>query len=440
MKIKRVVQGTALAALAAAAWMGAGSTDASASVDVTKDVTASGSTLTINKGTNAEVMVSVVQVKDKKCQIKSWDVYDGNTINIDLSKLNVTKENYIAVMTDDAEPFFLKIAATAKPAKPTYNAKENNVKFGEVALSEVEFRTAFSNWSPASNCNGSDYQYQGASLYMRTKGALKAPVKTADTIDDKSTKSVTEAYEVYEIGSLPGKEAKLNIPKQANGPSLSGDYVKNTVKSKEGLDCRIVSNNKFYKFESGKDATLAVTSGTAISAAAPKQADLETIVAGFNSGDKIVFEVRTAATDKKPASKWARLDIVVPSEIDSASLPVQASGITTDAAVVTSEGAVKVSASFVKKNGKNGAIDYTNLELKNDLTDKVVDIRVGTDGKAAAVKGGKSVKYKKDAVNGKDIYVRVAGDKANKKWAGIWTKVGTVKFPENVAATTTDKK
>jgi len=34
MRIKRVLQGTALTALAAAAWMGAGSADASAAVDI----------------------------------------------------------------------------------------------------------------------------------------------------------------------------------------------------------------------------------------------------------------------------------------------------------------------------------------------------------------------------------------------------------------------
>ena len=89
MKIKRVLQGTALAALAAAAWMGTGSTDASAKVS-TDDISIEDGIIHMNSD-DAEIMVSIVQVKNNQFQIKNWDVYEDGCATVDLSKLNNAK-------------------------------------------------------------------------------------------------------------------------------------------------------------------------------------------------------------------------------------------------------------------------------------------------------------------------------------------------------------
>ncbi len=431
MKIKRVLQGTALAALAAAAWMGTGSTDASAKVS-TDDIFIEDGVIHMNSD-DAEIMVSIVQVKNNQFQIKNWDVYEDGCATVDLSKLNNAKDNYVAVLTDDAKPFFLKIAKTDKPGKATYNYKTGTLTFGTLTdLSKAEYRTVNSGWDLVSYLDVSMYNYQGASLYMRVKDTLKSPVLNAsEKLDDKSTKNTTEDYAVYDIGSLASKEVKFNVAKQANGPSLSGDYVKNTIKSKDGLPARVVYNSSFYDF-GGENGAKPVVSGGAVTSKSSKTADLEAITKGFNPGDKIVLEVRTDATDKKPASKWSRLEIVVPSQIAASAI----ASTVTNGAIVTSGDAIKVSAAFTEKSGKNGAKSYPDVVIKNDASKGNVDVKIGETGRVSTLKPSKTVKYKKTGTDGNKLYVRVGGDKADKKWAGAWTEIGQVTFPKDVAAAT----
>ena len=431
MKIKRVLQGTALAALAAAAWMGTGSTDASAKVS-TDDISIEDGVIHMSSN-DAEIMVSIVQVNNNQFEIKNWDVYVYCCATVDLSKLNNAKDNYVAVLTDDAKPFFLKIAKTDKPGKATYNYKTGTLTFGTLTdLSKAEYRTVNSGWDLVSDLDVSMYNYQGASLYMRVKDTLKSPVLNAsEKLDDKSTKNTTEDYAVYDIGSLASKEVKFNVAKQANGPSLSGDYVKNTIKSKDGLPARVVYNSSFYDF-GGENGAKPVVSGGAVTSQSSKTADLEAITKGFNPGDKIVLEVRTDATDKKPASKWSRLEIVVPSQIAASAI----ASTVTNGAIVTSGDAIKVSAAFTEKSGKNGAKSYPDVVIKNDASKGNVDVKIGETGRVSTLKPSKTVKYKKTGTDGNKLYVRVGGDKADKKWAGAWTEIGQVTFPKGVAAAT----
>lgn len=441
MKIKRVLQGTALTALAAAAWMGAGSTDASAAntEDIYVSVDNVENVIYVGSDTTPEVMVSIVQVKNGVTQIKNWDVYDNGNATIDLSKLNTTKDNFIAVMTDKHEPVILKIGKTDKPGKAAYNYKTEALTFGTTTLDKVEFRTLSTGWYGAEDApymiSSGCYNSQGATLYMRTAGTLKDPVKLTETVDDKATKTITEKYEVYDIGSLPGKEVKLNIAKQANGPSLSGDYVKNTIKSKDGLPCRVVaSDGEFYNVNLTNGDKVAAQTPGAITAKSAKTADLEKMTAGFIPGEKIVVEVRTDATEKKPASKWSRLKIIVPDVIPADKIKTEA-GVVTNGAVVTSGEAISVNASYTEKAGKNGAKSYTDVVIENKGKSNV-DIKLGESGKTTTVKASKSAKYKKTVADNQKLYMRTSGDKADKVWAGKWTEIGSVKFPADVAAAT----
>ena len=456
MKIKRVLQGTALAALAAAAWMGAGS-DASAEVTIDNVTVNSEGIYTgeihIYDEDSKEIMVSIVQPKNGVYQVRNWDVYEDGEAIVDLSKLNVAKDNYIAIMSDGSKPFFLKINKTDKPGKVDYKYNAEGIKLGSVDATDLEYRTMNSGWDEVAwfgtnkkeeegvhyNLDVDKYTYQGASLYMRVKSTLEIPmddkgniVESSEKLDDKSTKNTNEGCTVYEIGSLPSKEVKFNVKKQANGPSLSGDYAKNVIKSKADLSARIVdTDGNFYDFNEANGATKAISSG-AVTSKSLKTADLEKITANLPKGAKVVLEVRTDVTDKKPASKWSRLELTVPDTIPAEKF---SNGVT-NGAIVTSGEAIKVTAAFTEKPGRNGAKSYPDVVIKNDASKGNVDVKIGETGKVSTLKPSKTVKYKKTGTDGNDLYVRVGGDEDDKKWAGAWTKIGKVTFPADVAAAT----
>ncbi len=456
MKIKRVLQGTALAALATAAWMGAGSADASAKVtigNINIDNEDASGNIYISTDDYKEIMVGIVQVKGGKYQIKNWDVYEEGEADIDLSKLNVAKDNYIAIMSDDSDPFFLKIAKTDRPGKVDYKYNAEGIKLGSTEATELEYRTINSGWYNVAekytnkegkeeidyNLDANKYTYQGASLYLRVKSTLELPydsktgkyTESSETLDDKSTKNTEEKWKVYEIGSLASKEVKFNVRKQANGPSLSGDYAKNVIKGKADLSARIVdTDGVFYDFSEANGAT--AVSGSATTSKSLKTADLEKITAKLPKGAKVVLEVRTDVTDKKPASKWSRLELTVPNTIPAEKF---SNGVT-NGAIVTSGDAIKVEATYNWKDKRNGAKSYPDISIKNSASKGNVDVKVSDTGKVSTLKPGKSVKYKKADSDGKELYIRVGGDKDDKKWAGAWTKIGKITFPTDVAAAT----
>ena len=180
MKIKRVIQGTALTALAAAAWMGAGS-DASASVTNARIDRADDSSYILSveaENDDPEVMVGVAKVsKDGKAKVSAWDVYEGNSAEVDLSKLNVANDNFFAVKTDDMDkPMFVGIAASSKKNKIEFNAgsakitklQTTVVKTTTDYTGDIEVRTVTGTWdSVQQTAEFSKYQYQGATLYVR---------------------------------------------------------------------------------------------------------------------------------------------------------------------------------------------------------------------------------------------------------------------------------
>ena len=184
MNIKRVFQGTALTAFAAIAWFGDGSANASASVSI-QDVVFDEEDISLEvQFSDTELMAGIANVdKKRKAKVTAWDVYepaDGSNkgqAKIDLSKFNVTKDNYIAIMTNDMTiPLYIKVAAAAKKNSITFlnsTARISEFKADGKSIQEIDYRRATDAWGASgkiSELDFSEYQYQGAALYVRKKG------------------------------------------------------------------------------------------------------------------------------------------------------------------------------------------------------------------------------------------------------------------------------
>lgn len=449
MRIKRVLQGTAVTAFAITAWLGAGSAGASAKVDITNvKFDEQNISLEVNF-TESELMAGIATVdKNRKAKVKTWDVYEQDADNtgkaiIDLSKLNIVKDNYIAIMTNDmAEPLYVKLEATAKKNKITFHANTARIsdfKSDSNNIEEIEYRRVTDSWS--AECKGninsldfSEYQYQGATIYIRVPGtnALSKVTGTgADAykdlingqVDINTVKNASAIpVNVYNIGKLPGKEIKLNIAKQANGPSVPVDYKKGTVTVNKGLEYRIIKSDGIVSYSAIGSKSVKSVSELLESAKAT------------SSG---VIEVRKTAvtTGKgKSASKWTRVKIEKPKALALTGNTADINTATTTQAVTISTDSGAIIEAGYKLNSKNTVVTHLSLVNKTgDNYDYYTGSSVPKTGDKAikTIKGGKTANIKKDDVSGKNIYIRMAGDKKARRWAGEWTQVGTgITVPE----------
>ena len=421
MRIKRVLQGTALTALTAIAWFGSGSA-ASAAVSI-QDVEFDEEGISLEvQFSDTELMAGIAKVdKNKKAKVTAWDVYEPaegastGSAKIDLSKLNVTKDNYIALMTNDMEsPLYVKLAAAAKRNRITFRGNTARISDfkadGEdIKEKEIDYRRTTDAWGASgkvSELDFSEYQYQGATLYVRVKGINKLKAANGKTDDIKDGKvsvvpagSTTEvSVDVYNIGSLPGKETKLNIAKQANGPSVPVDYTKGTVTINKNLEYRVIK-------ESGTATYNAIGSKEVKTVAGLLEA-----TANVQAADSAILEVRKAAITNgkgKCASKWTRVKIENPKELllDSANTKdIKDATIEQPASISTSAGAI-IEAGY-KLNSKQ--TEVTHLVLTNKCEDNY-EYYIGSSAPATGdkaikpIKKGKIINIKQGDVSGRNI-------------------------------------
>lgn len=431
MKIKRVVQGTALAALAAAAWMGAGSDASAAITDVDIVNGDTGYKLSIEAASSdVEIAVGVATVnKNKEAKVTVWDVYDGNSATVDLSKLNVAKDNYFAVKTNDmATPAFYKIPAAAKKVKAKYDAASAKVSEFTADSADVlkdtefQYRTVNSDWvSATKDINLSQFQYQGATLYLRRMPVAPEAGKDTEAIKDITINKKSPVDVIATVlSTLPTKEVKLNIAKQAKGPSVAVDYVKGTVKLKANTEYRFVSATQRY----------AATSNSAVDAVMA-----ETFIQANEV--KGVLEVRTAAvtngTKSKCASKWTRVDIEKPVALSASATidNVDCSTATTASTIdlVITGGALKAQFTVDKQKKANGLALTNGTKISLDYCFSADKPSAATKFKVMKASATKPVNIKSADLATGNLYIRVSGVKADKKWAGEWTSFGKVTLP-----------
>lgn len=481
MKIKRVLQGTALTALAAAAWAGAGTTDAAAAEtktfpfdnvsfdlsgynDISMDVH-------VPKG-DREIMVGVASYNANKKTVKiadtAWEVHDvdndedyneywRNWITVNLSKLSVTKDNYIAVKSESTEPVYYRIGASITKQKFKYDPSTNAISITTFTPSanassltkdntSLIYRTQYGRWNPV-DCytneyvNGKytekfdeknevfqEYQYQGATLYLRFAGIenyLSDPANKLDQVEDANDKSATKAkYDLYNAGFMPSKEVKLNIAKQANGPSVSADYVNGKVKIPAKTEYRVIASGGAI---SGKEEKPYEENS---SKTTPTVGELLKLANGEKgTATSGTIEVRKAAvTGKKAPSKWTRVAIEIPEKIDVTGVTKgDKTGITLDdkSELTATGGAItlKDKTKIEIKTNRNGAVNGITITVPTDCKYGVV---VDVAGKKTTVKNDNKAKTIKTAAD-KEIKIGKAGNKKAKTWASDTISIGKTK-------------
>lgn len=513
MRIKKLLQGMAVTALAAAAWAGAGSAGASASIGINAiDVDENDQKIIVTPGDNREVIFGVAKKGTNRksgkttFKISAWDVHDVNgatKIKMDLSKLNAAKDNFIAVMTGDMDiPYIIRIPASDKVNVLTYNAQKHELEFlagsskrNAVAAKKFQYRIPGGSWTEKELEKGvikdvfSEYQCYGASLYVRTCAVDKALEADTYYSDAYDASNLDNKLPVYVSGTLPGKISKLNIAKQANGPSVSVQYAAGTLTLPKAAEYRVLTAEeaketttkettegttknieyKFKKFdvtENGETKQLEIAPTNATKATKGVRADvlLGSEAAPATSGAVGILEVRTKAkvNDSSPkrakcASKWTRINLEVTAPLSNEELGGEAiitSASSVDAAsggagvkyaVVKDEKGEKTFVSVAYGDSKyddsiktwKGTIRFTNIgsdDYQIVVSDKEVTnvSELPTTGVKTLAAGNTSTKIVNltNVERGKFIYIRKAGNQSKKKWAGVYRLFGIADIPE----------
>ena len=366
--------------------------------------------ITPNYSDSKEVLVSYPKVTEKrdKYTVKqtAWDVYEAGSngeVAVDLSQLNPTKDNYIAVRDaypypydDGLETSLVYIPAADILKKGTYDAEKHSiVLYGADGKTEYEgrclYRTDAGTWKEYSETDDlSMYEYQGTTLYVKTTSN-----NHGGTLSEYVPQEITAGYRMFTGGTFASKELKVKATKLANAPSISADYGKRTFTVKQGYQ---------YRFNGGKWSD-AVTEKSVV-------LKLGDYAAEDEDG---IFEVRKAAVSKN--GKYTS-----PSKIGGmayrAVLPVGAMleegeryGIVS--CTVTTEGKGK---DVIISNA--GADVYEAYVSDKALTSaELANVTTGIKKLAGCIGDGPAKKLTlKGANEGKYVYIRFAGDKNTGAW------------------------
>lgn len=452
-----------------------------------------------------EALVGTGKVKIKKGEktgtitVSNWDVYDTGTasddnrteIQVDLSKLKNTVDNYLVLQSNkstDNNVAIVKIPVKAKYTKVKYDA-ENGLQAGYGASSgaaaltsldktaegsavpkeqELEYRTVYSNWKPMdgdTKPNLELYQENGTQLYVRLEaGSVSGALQKGEeklSYDDK------DPIPVYEAPNLPGKEVKVSIPAKAKGASISADFTKGTVKIPKKSEYRIVEGDKVTA--KNKDATVGADGCKyEYRPATDGKAQEVNSLFGETSGTTsrtAVLEVRKAATAKKAASKWSRLEIQTQEDMKNYvtvtdTTPVESVKTTKEQKKAAGEeytgnGGIKASTVFEDKEKQTPALKfdyakskktspgavYDSVSITNTSTNEY-EIYIGSETPNATTKATIKVSAKKSATTESKpitkkldkfdltkVWVRKAGNKQKKHWATTWTELGFIDYP-----------
>lgn len=454
MRKRRKLQWAAVAVFAAAAWTWAGADGASAAITA-GDIEASGTEqkMYVNAGQDKELFFGTATMSKKPdkvlFRVSAWNLYElgsSTRAEIDLSKLSNVKDNFIAVKTDDMEvPVIVRIPATDRVSVVKYNGatKELDIKTGTSksnvkAAGAYEWRTVYSNWqTPEASQQLSDgkvsgvfgeFQFQGATLYVRTPGeALSAITGTTDTSLGNSydASNPDKKLEVYDAPKLPGKETKLNIAKQANGPSVSVQYNSGTLTLPKLSEYRVVTVS---------GSTISIPGEVVKNVSVKKGVTIDELLPGnIESG---ILEVRKEPDEskKKCASRWTRIPLEMPSALAVSGSDQVGNGGIKNVTIVDETSASGTKPVLVKAEYVNGSKGY-DVVLTSTSDDSYKVVVMDKEEKPAANASAKLLRAKSslslsDLKDGQVIYIRQEGSSRTKTWVGEYTKFGTVDFPK----------
>lgn len=439
--LNKLVVGASSVALAAALVAGVSAPTASAEASlpaIVEGVTVNyaNQTLEIKNTADKKISVSFPTVKDKKISgDKNVCTYDnpggGAGFTVDLSTLNVTKENYIKIWGDtNKEPVVIKIPAAEILGKATIRYDGENTyatvpkKNETTAYSKpIELAVGTGSWKgeKTGEVKVNDYVALGATLRARVAGSANFALTSAKAVAEYEIKgSTTKVKAVEPTGTFPSKEIKVKVPKKAAAPKVKVDYKKGTVTLPKDAQYRVntfsegkVSALGDWTPGSGKvlkqGEEIDIVNGGAVDVRTKKEGKPASMYLAFNYDAQAVLKV---AKDGEVKENEAKVKVTSGS---AASVDLT---LTYARTVTTGKRASTSGAITVKNDNKDFVYEY--LVVKDDN---------GTTAPAADVKGAKAVKYGKDAtIKFKNdakytVYVRRAAvSKGDVAWATKWVK------------------
>lgn len=409
--------------------------------------------------TGGELLAGIGKVNTKKgtITVSAWDSYTGtNAHTIDLSKLNNTKDNYIVLASNSkADVSVIKIPAADKAISAKFDPSTSKISVGtgqnaaaaksaakEITNDAFEYRTAYGNWknlqATSAQVDLTLYQHEGATLYVRAKGTTGA---TATSLSNQSDEKLTygeQPVKVYIGDSLPSKEAKVAIPADPKGPSVSVNYTTDTIILPKNTEYRLVTESGI-KEKDGKPA---------------ENLTKEYYSASFmfyefneTSNKDGVLEVRTAAKPgKKAASKWTRIAIKMEegfatnllqpgNTLDTKptsgeSKEYGGKGVALATLKESLDGSSVLEIEYVKSKKKdalkiqnNGSLTYeVSTMAEKDATEPI-------DAKIQKLAPGKTILVT-GAPDESSVFIRTAGNQKAKQWVGRFEKLGIMDYPK----------
>lgn len=370
------------------------------STDVTAQVLYTDEALSVKTAAGKKVYVQEVKADGKaKGEAELYKKADSD-LQIDISEYTKKGANlqvYSEKDTTNKVSVTLNKQATKVKAVNKEGKIELTVNAATVSEESIQWRTANAEWKDNKD-NVADltkYYKRGATLYVRQAA-----------VDSSAGKAKIED------GAPASKEAKLKIAKQAKAPKVTMDPVKNTFKFPKNCEVKcteIAGAEKDYDFvaigteKADKNPTLEtfLTGKKLVSSEA-----IATTSSSVTTSYAAIFEVRTAATAKKPASKIAEVKVPWQPTVTVGDA-VSATGISYGVAL----NAKKTQATgLVITNNSEVAYQYAVVKSTDDLSN--VKWKKVASKKTAKVS-------KKAAEAGSIVIYRSMGVKDNKKTADV---------------------
>lgn len=450
--LNKLVVGASSVAFAAALVAGVNAPTASASSVKDKVIVdLDNQMLAVSSSGDKKISVSFPSVKGTEItgekNVCTYDMPKSGSVAVDLSTLNVTKDNYIKVWGDkNTEPVIYKIPAADKLGKASIAFKAATKDQPETATAtipkkgestaykgKIQVAVGTGSWHLVESTGAqggkstyeglidvSDFTALGATLRVRVAGAdaytgpSPEPVET--TSKEYTIKGSTKKATVVEYkGSFPSKEIKVKVPKKAAAPKVKVDYTKGIVTLPKNAEYRVNTANSLGEWKDGTSLTTKENSE-------------------FDISKGGAFDVRTKAKDKKPASMYlafkydaqAVLKVANDGNVKDDAAKVKVTSGSATSADLTLTYARTVTTG--KKASTSGAITISNAN-KDFAYEYLVVKDGGNEDPKADVKGAKAVKSGKDTVvkfknDAKyTVYVRRAAvTKGDVAWATKWVK------------------
>ncbi len=421
------------------------------------------------KDTKFYVSVATVSVKKTKVEdtvnetysvkLKAATEYDAKTAGvatIDLASYAVTKDLYLSVRGNKNENAILlkipaaktKIKAAVDPALCQVEIQDITIKKEPKPLTDkIEYCTSNGSWAEYTKgkTDLTSHQVLGATLRFRVKASAATVFSKTDTKLPAADGSSISFY--ANTGNYASNELKVKIAKTANGPKATFDYAKHTIKVANTAEYRVMANNAANlpaAYTEVPDDPNPKIKTTTLSA--------DTIFDSVKDVD-CNFDIRTAAIDKKPASKiteynLSAIDRSLKGFVKSSSKYV-AAGTGTDITKsvfgtpnATGWSNPEIGSATVSLNKKKQiVVSYTNK------TDNVYEVVV-SDGNAVPAHDAKitakiaaqttvkktgekvekttSITLKKD---GQFVFMRKAANAKTGEWSTPFTLMGVVVAP-----------